>query len=79
MWQTKYASVVHKNLGVGVSFRPCRLFPLWASIVRGPTRAWHSLISEGNIAQYCGEYHDKQFVSLRNSLATFFDNLVLAI
>ena len=23
MWQTKYASVVPKNLGVGVDFRPC--------------------------------------------------------
>ena len=23
MWQTKYASAVPKNLGVGVNFRPC--------------------------------------------------------
>ena len=23
MWQTKYASVIPKNLGVGVNFRPC--------------------------------------------------------
>ena len=23
MWQTKYASAVPKNLGVGVDFRPC--------------------------------------------------------
>ena len=23
MWQTKYASAVSKNLGVGVNFRPC--------------------------------------------------------
>ena len=23
MWQTKYASTVPKNLGVGVNFRPC--------------------------------------------------------
>ena len=23
MWQTKYASAVAKNLGVGVDFRPC--------------------------------------------------------
>ena len=23
MWQTKYASAVHKNSGVGVDFRPC--------------------------------------------------------
>ena len=23
MWQTKYASDVHKNLGLGLDFRPC--------------------------------------------------------
>ena len=23
MWQTKYASAVHKNLGLGLNFRPC--------------------------------------------------------
>ena len=23
MWQTKYASAIPKNLGVGVDFRPC--------------------------------------------------------
>ena len=23
MWQTKYAAAIHKNLGVGVNFRPC--------------------------------------------------------
>ena len=27
------ASAIPKNLGVGVNFRPCRLFPLWASVV----------------------------------------------
>ena len=25
MWQTKYASAVPKNLGVGVNFQPCSL------------------------------------------------------
>ena len=37
MWQTKYASAIPKNLGLGLNFRPCsdRLFPLWASVVRG--------------------------------------------
>ena len=24
MWQTKYASAVQKNLGLGLNFRPCR-------------------------------------------------------
>ena len=40
MWQTKYASAVPKNLGVGVDFRPCsegdfftgRRFPHRASV-----------------------------------------------
>ena len=39
MWQTKYASAVPKNLGVGVDFRPCSEgdFPHRASVVRGYT------------------------------------------
>ena len=31
MWQTKYASAVPKDLGLGLTFR---LFHLWASVVR---------------------------------------------
>ena len=36
MWQTKYASAVPKNLGLGFNFWPCSegYFPLWVSIVR---------------------------------------------
>ena len=36
MWQTKYASAVPKNLGLGLNFRPCSedYFLLWASVVR---------------------------------------------
>ena len=35
MWQTKYASAVPKNLGVGVNFWPCSEGYFWASVVRG--------------------------------------------
>ena len=32
-WQTNYAFAVPKKLRVGVNFRSCMLFPLWASVV----------------------------------------------
>ena len=48
MWQTKYASAVPKNLGVGVNFRP-RLFPLWASVVRDEN---HKLELYSTISDY---------------------------
>ena len=36
MWQTKYASAVPKNLGVGVNFLPgSEGYFLWASVVCG--------------------------------------------
>ena len=35
MWQTKYASAVPKNLGVGVNFWPCsKGYFLWVFVVR---------------------------------------------
>ena len=41
MWQTKYPLAVPKNFGVGVKFSAVqgRLFPLWASVVRGTSTA----------------------------------------
>ena len=42
MWQTKYASAVPKNLGVGVDFRPCSEDHF---LTGTPVRALEQLIS----------------------------------
>ena len=42
MWQTKYASAVSKNLGVGVNFRPCSE-DYFLSDVRSPWVKWFKL------------------------------------
>ena len=49
MWQTKYASAVLKNLGVGVNFRPCS--EGWASVVRGMQEEKHLSVYLGSLVQ----------------------------
>ena len=46
MWQTKYASAVPKNLGVGVDFRPCSAGDFLTGRPWSVEQAMHKVISK---------------------------------
>ena len=49
MWQTKYASAVPKNLGLGLNF--CRLFPVWVSVLRAAVDVVANMYCYAGIAE----------------------------
>ena len=61
MCQTKYASAVPKNLGLGLNFR---LFPLWASVVRDCVKSFNLIKNMFRITRIKGAFSGKNILNL---------------